>query len=195
MHRPVLKSLGLLLLVALAFQAPPSVAQDVQPFVMVPDGPGGGGGGGNNAVATTSVNVRSGPGTSYPVVDVLRAGQSVRISRCTGGWCSIDQRGPSGWVSQRYLAETGGGGGGARGEAYFYDDTRFRGRSFCARPGDSNRNLGAWNNRISSISVSGGVRVEACADRNLRDCEVFRSDVSRLPWWLYRNVSSYRISR
>jgi SH3-like domain-containing protein len=187
------KILGPLFL-AIALLAIPAVAQDIAPLVMVPDGPGGVRG---DAVAITGVNVRTGPGTRYPVVDVLGAGQSVRISRCTGGWCFVDQRGPSGWVSQRYLRETSrpGGGGGVRSEACFYEDTRFRGRSFCARSGDSDRNLGAWNNRISSISVSGRVTVEACTDRNLRDCEVFTSDAPRLPWWLDQNISSYRVSR
>ena len=79
-------------------------------FVIVPDNPGGGSGVGN-AVATSNVNVRRGPGTSYAVVDVLRSGQSVRISNCTGGWCWVNHGGPSGWVSQNFLSRTGGGGG------------------------------------------------------------------------------------
>jgi hypothetical protein len=194
MHRFLVRALGPLFL-AVALMGPPASAQDIQPFVMVPDGPGGGGSGGNNAVATTSVNVRAGPGTSYPVVDVLRAGHAVRISRCTGGWCAIDQRGPSGWVSQNFLAETGrpGGGGAARREVCFYEDTRFRGRSFCARPGDTDRNLGAWNNRIASISVPGGLTVEVCTDRDRRDCRNFDRDAATLPWWLDQNISSYWI--
>lgn len=196
MYRSILKSLGFLLL-AFALHSPPAIAQDFEPFVMVPDGPGGGGGSGfgGNAVATTNVNVRSGPGTNHPVVDVLRAGQSVRISRCTGGWCAIDQRGPSGWVSQRYLAEVGRPGGGiSRREACFYEDRNFGGRSFCAQPGDSNRNLGVWNNRIQSISIE-GVRVEVCTDRDRRDCDTFNRDAARLPWWLDRNISSYWVVR
>lgn len=54
--------------------------------------------------ATTSVNVRSGPGTSYSVVDVLRSGQQVDVTRQSGGWCYVVKSGPDGWVSCRYLA-------------------------------------------------------------------------------------------
>jgi len=170
----------------------PAMAQE--PFVIVPDFPGGGGGGGGgNAVAATTLNVRSGPGTNYPVVDVLNRGQSVRMSDCRGGWCFVEHRGRNGWASQRYLDRIGGGGGGASREACFFDAPGFRGRSFCARPGDSSRNLGAWNNRIESISIRGFVTVQVCADRNFDDCDAFNRDVARLPWWLQGNVSSYRL--
>ncbi len=87
----------------------------------------------------TSISVRRGPGTSYAVVDVLRAGQSVRISNCNGGWCRVNHGGPSGWVSQNFLSRTGSGGGDSgaiRRRACFYDDIRFRGRSFCVGVGD-----------------------------------------------------------
>lgn len=164
-------------------------------FVIVPDNPGGGSGVGN-AVATSNVNVRRGPGTSYAVVDVLRSGQSVRISNCTGGWCWVNHGGPSGWVSQNFLSRTGGGGGGdgstARRRACFYDDIRFRGRSFCAGAGDSNGDLGSWNNRIASISITGFMTVQVCEDRNFRRCEAFNRDVATLPWWLDGNISSFR---
>jgi hypothetical protein len=57
------------------------------------------------AVATSNVNVRSGPGTGYEAVDVLRRGERVDVEGCRGGWCFIDKRGPGGWVSWRYLGE------------------------------------------------------------------------------------------
>ena len=54
--------------------------------------------------ATTSVNVRSGPGTAYTVVDVLYAGEPVTVHECaSSGWCLIAHSGPDGWVSSRYL--------------------------------------------------------------------------------------------
>ena len=59
--------------------------------------------------ATANVNVRSGPGTSYSVVDVLRTGEEVDVTRQAGGWCYVVKSGPDGWVSCRYLS-TGGGG-------------------------------------------------------------------------------------
>lgn len=56
------------------------------------------------AQSTTSVNVRSGPGTSYGVVDVLYAGENVTVEGCvSSGWCQITHSGPDGWVSARYL--------------------------------------------------------------------------------------------
>lgn len=55
------------------------------------------------AYATGNVNVRSGPGTGYRVVDTLRRGETVDIQYCRGSWCFVDKRGPSGWVSANYL--------------------------------------------------------------------------------------------
>ncbi len=177
----------------------PVVAQET--FVIVPDNPGGGGGGGGGrggtAVTTTNLNVRNGPGTRYAVIDVLQRGETVRVNSCDGGWCRINHRGSSGWVSQNHLDRTGGGGGGGGGrpsrEACFYEDTHFRGRSFCAAPGDSDRSLGSWNNRISSISIRGFPTVQVCSDRYFGDCDAFNRDVATLPWWLDRNVSSFRV--
>lgn len=59
--------------------------------------------------ATASVNVRSGPGTQYGVVDTLYAGENVNIETCrSNGWCLIEHSGPDGWVSARYLSNDGG---------------------------------------------------------------------------------------
>jgi uncharacterized protein YraI len=60
------------------------------------------------AEATASVNVRSGPGTSYRVVDTLRPGQRVDVSECSSsGWCLVEKSGPDGWVSRNYLRAIG----------------------------------------------------------------------------------------
>ena len=74
-----------------------------------------------DAVVTGTVNMRTGPGTEYRVVDRLYRGERVRIEHCTrsGRWCEVRRRGPDGWVSSRYLRPTGGGwrpggGGGYR---------------------------------------------------------------------------------
>lgn len=56
------------------------------------------------AVATSSVNVRTGPGTGYSVVDTLRPGEFVAIQDRAGGWCEVSKPGPDGWVSCAYLA-------------------------------------------------------------------------------------------
>jgi uncharacterized protein YraI len=56
------------------------------------------------AYATSSVNVRQGPGTNYRVVDQLRPGESVDVRGCQGGWCRVEHSGPDGWVSANYLS-------------------------------------------------------------------------------------------
>src|SRR5262245_24530161 len=53
------------------------------------------------AAATTDLNVRAGPGTQYPVIGVIGAGQSVNVEGCLngGGWCKVGD----GWASAKYL--------------------------------------------------------------------------------------------
>lgn len=63
----------------------------------------------NAAEARLSVNVRSGAGTSYRVVDRLFRGEDVNVVRCrSSGWCYITHPGPDGWVSARYLVSNDG---------------------------------------------------------------------------------------
>lgn len=56
---------------------------------------------------TGNVNVRSGPGTNYAVVDVARRGQQVDVQQCQGSWCYVTKPGPDGWVSASYLSASG----------------------------------------------------------------------------------------
>lgn len=59
--------------------------------------------------ATTWVNVRSGPGTSYKVVGTLNPAQAVTSSTSQGGWYKITApSGLTGWVYQTYLRASGG---------------------------------------------------------------------------------------
>jgi len=58
-------------------------------------------------VVTGNVNVRSGPGTSYAVVDTLARGTQVDVRRCQGSWCYVEKPGPDGWVSASYLSTQG----------------------------------------------------------------------------------------
>lgn len=55
------------------------------------------------ASASTNLNVRAGPGSNYPVVGTVAAGQSVAIDGClnAGKWCKLT--GTDGWVSARFL--------------------------------------------------------------------------------------------
>jgi uncharacterized protein YraI len=58
-------------------------------------------------VVTTNVNVRSGPGTNYPVVDLARSGTPVDVQQCQGSWCYISKPGPDGWISSSFLSAGG----------------------------------------------------------------------------------------
>lgn len=59
------------------------------------------------AKATAWVNVRSGPGTGYSVVDTMGPGETGNITECrTNGWCYVQRSGPDGWVSSSYLTAT-----------------------------------------------------------------------------------------
>ena len=59
------------------------------------------------AFVSGNVNVRSGPGTGYSVIDTVRRGERVDVQQCRGSWCYVEKRGPDGWVSANYL-ERGG---------------------------------------------------------------------------------------
>jgi len=55
------------------------------------------------AVATGGVNVRTGPGVGYSILDTLSPGEHVAVTDESGGWCRINHPGPDGWVSCSYL--------------------------------------------------------------------------------------------
>lgn len=58
-----------------------------------------------SAWASSTVNVRAGNGTRYPVVDVLRRGDRVDVEYCRGAWCFVSKPGPNGWVNANYLTQ------------------------------------------------------------------------------------------
>ena len=60
--------------------------------------------------ATTYVNLRSGPGTSYSVVSVLAPDETVTaLGTVTGGWYQVTTaKGTIGWVYQTYLRASSG---------------------------------------------------------------------------------------
>lgn len=61
--------------------------------------------------ATTTINVRSGPGTTYPVLTVMPAGASgTGTGQAQNGFWSIDYNGTRGWVSSGLVSQNGGGG-------------------------------------------------------------------------------------
>ena len=55
------------------------------------------------AYASQHLNVRSGPGTGFEVIDNLSRGEVVDVQGCKGSWCFVKKSGPDGWVSAKYL--------------------------------------------------------------------------------------------
>lgn len=58
------------------------------------------------AIATTDLNMRTGPGTGYQRFATIPAGNRVTVYGCATGynWCDVDWAGYRGWVSGTYLA-------------------------------------------------------------------------------------------
>jgi len=48
------------------------------------------------ALTTGNVNLRQGPGTSFPVITLIPAGSQVEVAFCRGQWCSETWQGQSG---------------------------------------------------------------------------------------------------
>lgn len=69
----------------------------------------------NAAVVTNDLNLRSGPGTGYRVIDTMPAGSYVDVMGCTGSWCRVQFGGSVGYASASYL---GGGDSYAAAPVY-----------------------------------------------------------------------------
>lgn len=187
------------------------------------------------AQSTVSLNVRSGPSTSYGVVDVLYQGETVDVSSCNSGWCAITHNGPDGYVSGRYLTQTSNQAPPppsnpapqpqpqsptvgfcidapnfrfgvncntntnpsppqSISQVCFYEDVNYRGASFCAEPGDRDASLNRFNDRISSIRISGNASAVVCSDYNFRGrCARVSNSLRRIGPANNDIVSSYRI--
>jgi len=57
--------------------------------------------------ASSTLNIRSGPGTTHAVLGSLRNGQSVTYTEDSNGWLKINHNGIVGWISKQYT-EAGG---------------------------------------------------------------------------------------
>ena len=147
--------------------------------VLIPASNAGAGSGGSDTVRVTNLsagdllNVRSGPGTSNPVVGKLGSGDQVRRLRCQnhGGsqWCEIemmtDMR-ERGWVNARYLSggtSSTSSGGSSAGQAGSTSAERVRFASGTSgaeltgslMPGESRRYvLGASNGQDLYVRVA-----------------------------------------
>lgn len=63
-------------------------------------------------IATTDLNLRSGPGPEQPVIGHIKARQKANIVGCIEGslWCQVDFRGKTGWAYSQYMTLQAGGG-------------------------------------------------------------------------------------
>ncbi len=57
------------------------------------------------ATVTNDLNLRSGPGTRYGVIDTMPAGAYVNVIGCGGSWCRVDWHGRVGYASASYLGD------------------------------------------------------------------------------------------
>ena len=57
----------------------------------------------NVKTVTTSLNLRSGAGTSNPVKQVIDKGTKVKVLEEVGGWSRVEVISDTGWVSSKYL--------------------------------------------------------------------------------------------
>ena len=65
-------------------------------------------------IASSPVNVRTGPSTDFKIVSRLTRGESVEVAQCTSdrSWCYVSHNGPDGWVAADYLRTPGSGNNG-----------------------------------------------------------------------------------
>ena len=78
--------------------------------------------------------------------------------------------------------------------ACFYSERNFGGYSFCLEEGDTAGDLRNWDNRIRSVEIFGGARVDLCRDEDFDGaCITLRSDTARLPSQLDRRASSLEV--
>jgi uncharacterized protein YraI len=64
-----------------------------------------------DARVTADLNMRAGPSTNFPVVDVIPESAPVDVHGCVRGysWCDVSSQGSRGWVSANYLSYASGG--------------------------------------------------------------------------------------
>ena len=83
--------------------------------------------------------------------------------------------------------------GGSRDRVCFYENTNFRGDSFCARPGERLARLGRWDDTIRSIEVRGDAQALVCERANFNGrCIVISRSVGNLRG-ANDNISSLRV--
>ena len=61
------------------------------------------------AMATTPLNIRSGPGPEYPVIGAIPTNGQAAVLGCIEGsqWCQVSYNGSQGWAYSQYMTGTG----------------------------------------------------------------------------------------
>lgn len=194
------------------------------------------------AAAKSAVNVRTGPGTSYGIVDQLTAGEVVNVTECApSNFCFVEHSGPDGWVSANYLttveeeddAEELEEGSGDNPDCSFgfvvgpggpslsincgdapmpppveppsppdedepgaclYTGSSFDGSDLCVGIGIRNALNATFNNKISSIELTGGAKAKLCDGPNLTGtCKTITVDTAPLQPSINNKTSSFSI--
>ena len=162
---------------------------------------------GTHAWSTQVLVLQSGPGAAYDVTGEIPTDVAIKVLRCTVLWCLVDGPGGRGWTGKHRisfgLTPTDWPGGinpdypqGGPGEICFYEGTHYTGRSFCARSGRVLVDLALvhWDNRVSSVKVTGNVSAAACRDRDFSSyCERIIASQPVLDRYLRRALSSIRV--
>ena len=63
------------------------------------------------ATATTSLNIRTGPGPEYPVIGAIPDKGQATVTGCIQGslWCQVTYNGKQGWADSQYMMGNAGG--------------------------------------------------------------------------------------
>ena len=57
------------------------------------------------ATATGLVNIRSGPGTSHPVIRIAWPGRPFTVHSCGKYWCKVTYGVTNGWISAHHISK------------------------------------------------------------------------------------------
>jgi uncharacterized protein YraI len=162
---------------------------------------------GSHGWARVDLTLRDGPGGAYQVTGEVAENSAVRILRCQVNWCVVDGGEARGWTSREALSFGAGPEGplfvvrpdypaGGPGTICFYEGTHYSGASLCAESGQVFTDLAlyGYDNRFSSVEVTGDVSAAACRDRGFQSyCERIIRSQPVMDEYLVNNLSSIRV--
>lgn len=162
---------------------------------------------GTKAWSNIPLVLREGPGAAYDVTGEIAGEIRIIVDRCSRRWCKIRAEGERGWAEIDHISFGQQPGGpfdgpklnypqGGPGQVCFFEGPNYTGGSVCSETGKVVHDLLLLDidNRFASVSVEGDVSALVCRDFNFTSyCERIIESKPRLPRFLYRAVSSYRI--